>query len=78
MATIKIHYPWEKTPPGGSFFVPTLDPFGTKEEGIKAALVLRVKAKASFGLMDGKHGVLFTRWKTPSEEHPGTVLPHQS
>jgi hypothetical protein len=57
----RVHYPWSKVPEGGSFFVPTLAPFKTKEAGLKAALHHRVLAKATFGLKDGKHGVLFTR-----------------
>lgn len=59
--SLRAHYPWDKVPVGGSFFVPTLAPFKTKEAGLKAALHHRVLAKATFGLKDGKHGVLFTR-----------------
>ena len=58
---IRIYYPWNETPVWGSFFVPTLDVYATKETGLKVALHLRIKGKATFGLYNGKHGVLFTR-----------------
>lgn len=77
MKTPLIHYPWAETPPGGSFFVPALDLQKTREAGLLAALHLRIKGKASFGIFNGKHGVLFTRPVSPAS-NPGTVLPHQS
>jgi hypothetical protein len=58
---LKVHYPWAQTPPGSSFFVPTLAPHKTRQAGLLAALHCRVKAVAAFGIKDGKHGVLFTR-----------------
>jgi hypothetical protein len=58
---LKVFYPWTTTPPGSSFFVPTIAPFKTKEAGLRAALHHRIKAKAEFGIKDGLHGVLFTR-----------------
>jgi hypothetical protein len=57
----RVHYPWAKVPVGGSFFVPTLAPYKTKEAGLKAAIHYRVKARATFGILNGQHGVLFTR-----------------
>lgn len=73
--SLRVHYPWDKTPEGGSFFVPTLAPHKTKEAGLKAALHHRVLAKATFGMKDGKHGVLFTRRRATRR---GTPSPSQS
>lgn len=72
---LKVHYPWPSVPEGGSFFVPSLAPFKTKEAGLKAALHHRVAAKATFGLLNGQHGVLFTR---PRAVRRGNPLPSQS
>lgn len=60
-AQLKVYYPWNDLEPGQSFFVPALDVYAAKEAGLKAALHLRVKGKATFGLFNGRHGVLFTR-----------------
>lgn len=57
----KIYFPWSEAGAGQSFFVPTLDVYATKEAGLKVALHLRIRGKATFGVMNGKHGVLFTR-----------------
>jgi hypothetical protein len=46
---------------GQSFFVPSLDVYKTKEAGLVVALYLYIRGKATFGLLHGKHGVLFTR-----------------
>jgi hypothetical protein len=61
MTKIKVYFPWAETPIGGSFFIPTIAPFKTKEAGLIEALRLHMKAKATFGLLNGRHGVLFTR-----------------
>lgn len=61
MKKMRIYYPWTETKPKGSFFVPSIDPAQTKHEGLVAALHLRIKAKAFIGVLNGKHGVLFTR-----------------
>jgi len=58
---IRVHYPWLTTPPGGAFFVPTLRLAETREAGLKAAVYHQVKAKAEFGMLSGKIGVLFRR-----------------
>ena len=60
---IKIHYPWEKTPVKGGFFVPTLQLEVVRLDGIKAAINCRVKAKAEPCVKDGMLGVWFTRLK---------------
>jgi hypothetical protein len=59
--SIKIYYPWTETEVGQSFFMPSLDVYKTKEAGLVVALHLYIKGKATFGLLHGKHGVLFTR-----------------
>ena len=56
-----MHYPWPDTPVKGVFFVPTLRLAETKRDGLAAALHYNIKAKAEFGTVDGKIGVLFTR-----------------
>jgi hypothetical protein len=61
MRKIKVHYPWDKTPVKGAFFVPTLKLEETKQEGLKAALHYGFIGKSEFGTVAGKLGVLFTR-----------------
>jgi hypothetical protein len=58
---IKVHYPWDKTPAGGGFFVPTLNLKQTKEDGLRAAVFHKVKGKAQFGVKEGCLGVWFSR-----------------
>jgi len=58
---IRVHYPWLTTPQKGSFFVPTLKLEETREAGLKAAVYHQVRAKAEFGIVNGKLGVLFRR-----------------
>ena len=58
---IKVFYPWKNTPVKGVFFVPSLNYERTKQEGLNAALHNGFIAKAEFGVMDGKLGVMFTR-----------------
>lgn len=61
MKKLRIYYPWAETPVEGSFFVPAVNAAQIKHEGLVAALHLRIKAKAVTGLLNGRHGVLFTR-----------------
>ena len=56
-------FPWSNVKPGGSFFIASLTPVKTREEGLKDALRSRVWAKGKVGLLHGLHGVLFTRDK---------------
>jgi hypothetical protein len=56
-----VHYPWPDTPVKGVFFVPTLRLAEIKKDGLGAALHYNIKAKAEFGTVNGKLGVLFTR-----------------
>jgi hypothetical protein len=58
---IRVHYPWAKTPVKGGFFVPTLELERVKEDGLRAAVFHKMKAKAQFGVVDGRLGVLFIR-----------------
>lgn len=58
---IRVHYPWLTTPCLGSFFVPTLKLKETREAGLKAAVYHQVQARAEFGVVQGRLGVLFTR-----------------
>jgi hypothetical protein len=61
MRKLKVHYPWLDTPVKGVFFVPTLRLTEIKKDGLAAALHYNIKAKAAFGTLNGKIGVLFTR-----------------
>lgn len=58
---IRIHYPWQKTPLHGGFFVPTLKLDEIKEDGLRAAVFLKLRGKAEFVVKDGRLGVWFTR-----------------
>jgi hypothetical protein len=58
---LRIHYPWQTTPPKGAFFVPTLKLAEVREEGLKAAVHHHIKGKAELGIVNGKIGVLFRR-----------------
>jgi hypothetical protein len=61
MRKIKVHYPWQKLEVKQKFFVPTLRLEETKSEGLSAALHYNILAKAEFGTVQGKLGVLFIR-----------------
>ena len=61
MKKVKVHYPWTSTPVKGVFFVPTLRLAEIKKDGLSAALHHNIKAKAEFGVVNGKLGVLFKR-----------------
>ena len=58
---IKVHYPWNKTPVGGGFFVPTLNLEQTREDGLRAAVFYKMKGKSVFIVKDTRLGVWFTR-----------------
>lgn len=58
---LRIYYPWADIKKDECFFVPAVSTYKIKQEGLTAALHLRIKASAEFGLLEGKHGVLFTR-----------------
>jgi hypothetical protein len=58
---IRIHYPWQKTPIRGGFFVPTLKLDEIKEDGLRAAVFFKLRGKAEFVVKDGRLGVWFTR-----------------
>jgi len=59
---LAIHYPWEQTEKGQGFFVPCLDTAAVREEGLKAALKLRLlDARATPGIRNGFMGVWFFR-----------------
>jgi len=58
---IRIHYPWQKTPLHGGFFVPTLKLDEIKEDGLRAAVFFKLRGKAEFVVKDGRLGVWFTR-----------------
>jgi hypothetical protein len=61
MTNLIIRYPWSQLSRGQGFFVPSLDPEKTKEEGLRAAVyVRRFDAKARVGVLNGRLGVLFT------------------
>lgn len=55
-------YPWKQLKRGQGFFVPCLDGVAVYEEGLRAAVSVRVlDAKAKIGIIKGKFGVLFVR-----------------
>lgn len=58
---LKVSYPWEKTPHGGSFFVPSLDPVATRREGLQEGIRVRILGKAVTCIWNGQLGVMFTR-----------------
>lgn len=58
---IKVHYPWNKTPVGGGFFVPTLALDQTREDGLRAAVFYKMKGRAEYVVKDKRLGVWFTR-----------------
>ena len=59
---LAIHYPWEQTEKGQGFFVPCLDTAAVREEGLKAAIKLRLlDARATPGIRNGFMGVWFFR-----------------
>jgi hypothetical protein len=59
--SVNVHFPWLDTPVKGGFFVPSLKLEETKNLGLRAAVYHKVRAKADFGVKDGKLGVWFTR-----------------
>lgn len=59
--TPKIHYPWQETPKGGGFFVPTLDVERTLEHAAFSALHFRRGFKSTVGVKGGMYGVLIVR-----------------
>jgi len=62
MKKLVIKYPWSQLEKGQGFFVPCLDIKQTKEEGLKAAVSVRVfDAKTKAGVIAGKYGILFFR-----------------
>lgn len=62
MKNLTIRYPWKQLKKGQGFFVPCLDPAKAREEGLKAAVSVRVfDAKTKVGVVNGRLGVLFVR-----------------
>jgi hypothetical protein len=60
--TLTINYPWLQLEKGQGFFIPCIDTAKTYEEGLKAAIAVRVfDAKAKPGIVKGRLGVLFAR-----------------
>ena len=57
----KIRYPWKKTSVERGFFVPTLNPEKTIEEGLRASVRYRIRPIATYGIKDGLIGVWFFR-----------------
>ena len=56
-------YPWHRCVPGASFFVPSLDPYRTQHEGLKAGyqqLGTRAAISARPGTYRGLLGVMFS------------------
>ena len=39
---MRVNFPWDKTPIGGWFFVPTLTPEETRAAGLQAAIHYRI------------------------------------
>ena len=58
---LRVFYPWERTPVGGYFFVPTLTPERTREEGLRVALYVNCRGRGTPGVLHKRFGVLFQR-----------------
>ncbi len=59
---MKVNYPWSETPPGGWFFVPSLNPEQTRMEGLQAAIHYQIfKIDVEVGVYKGRYGVKFSR-----------------
>lgn len=57
---MKVCYPWQKVSRGEGFFVPSLDTAKTRQEGLVAAIHVRVSpARAIVAIHDGLIGVWF-------------------
>ena len=57
-----MKYPWEKTPKGYGFFVPTLKPEEVKISALLDSQRYHVGAfRADIGVLNGMLGVLFTQ-----------------
>ena len=57
-----IRYPWRLIERGQGFFIPCLDTAAVREEGLKAAIKLRMlDARAYAGIRNGFIGVWFYR-----------------
>jgi hypothetical protein len=56
-------FPWTSLKPGEGFFVPCLDVWKVREQGLSAALPLRIKVDAKIGIKSGVLGVWFYRKK---------------
>ena len=56
-----IKYPWEKTPKGYGFFIPTLEPEKLRVTALLDVQRYRVRYKAHIGVFNGMLGVLFVR-----------------
>ena len=54
-----LNYPWEGIKHGQWFFVPALDLDATREFGLCRAVENKVRAKAIYGIFNGRLGVLF-------------------
>ena len=62
MKKLSVSYPWASTKQGQGFFIPCLDVYAIKEEGLQEALRHRVfNAKAQVGVKAGLVGVWFFR-----------------
>ena len=60
-------FPWEHIPPGGGFFIPTLNPQRTIEKAARAAIKTRAfNTRHVVCIVNGQFGVYFRRLKTPS------------
>lgn len=58
-------FPWLRCRPGDSFFVPSLDPYRTVQQGMRQAaniygVKMTVKPRYKVGIYKGLLGVLFT------------------
>lgn len=59
---MKVRYPWDEVERGQGFFVPALDTARTREEGLRAALMLKLMdARATPGIRNELIGVWFYR-----------------
>lgn len=62
-------YPWARVGRAGSFFIPCLDTEAVIKEGLRAALLLRLRDAPRYkvGIYKGKLGVMFYRTSPESK-----------
>ena len=69
-------FPWTKLERGQAFFIPALDLAPVREQGLLAAVPLRLNdARARYAIKDGMLGVLFYRLPFAQPLRSGSLPP---